>query len=202
MRIKNLALILLISQVLIACSTPEQKAETTAPPPDSTEPITSDGVAMEPVKVNMIAKSGSNLDGTATFSQEGDSIKFVLEVENAPPGEHAVHLHEKGDCSAPDATSAGSHWNPTSMDHGHLGKTNEAHLGDIGNFKVGEDGKGTIEFTTDKWSMGGGDNSIFGKAVIVHEKADDYKTQPTGDAGGRIGCGVIESTPSDPRPSL
>jgi Cu-Zn family superoxide dismutase len=141
--------------------------------------------------VTVDAKSGSTLTGKATVTEKGKEIVFKLDLEKAPPGEHAVHLHERGDCSSPDGKSAGGHWNPTNMPHGQWGHDGH-HLGDIGNFTVGADGKGTITLTTDKWSWGKGEaNDITGKAIIVHEKLDDFKTQPTGNAGGRIGCGVI-----------
>src|SRR4051812_12759695 len=137
------------------------------------------------------AKSGSKVTGKATISQKGKEITFKLDVENLPPGEHAVHLHERGDCSSPDGKSAGGHWNPTGAPHGQWGHDGH-HLGDIGNFTVGADGKGTITLTTDKWTWGDGAiTDMAGKGIIVHEKLDDFKTQPTGNAGGRIGCGAI-----------
>ncbi|ANM31793.1 hypothetical protein ABI59_22870 [Acidobacteria bacterium Mor1] len=140
----------------------------------------------------MAAKSGSSLSGKATFVPEGDQVTFTLFVEGVEPGTHAVHIHETGDCSADDGTSAGGHWNPTGSDHGEWG--GEAHhLGDLGNMEVGENGQGTLSLTTDAWSIGSGaDNDIVGKSVIVHAVADDFTTQPTGAAGGRIGCGVIQ----------
>jgi len=137
-------------------------------------------------------KSGSELTGTATFEGGAGEVAFVLEVKNAPPGAHAFHLHEVGDCSAPDGTSAGGHWNPTGVEHGRWG-AEPYHLGDIGNLEVGEDGKGSLTLTTDLWSIGTGTESdVVGRAVIVHAGVDDFTTKPTGAAGGRIGCGVIE----------
>jgi len=136
-------------------------------------------------------KSGSKLTGHAMFVQKKNLVTLELTLENAPPGLHAVHLHEKGDCSAPDATSAGPHWNPTSMAHGEWGH-NPFHHGDIGNVEVGKDGKGRTTLETELWSIGGppvGD--ILGRAIVVHAGPDDFVTQPTGNAGGRIGCGVV-----------
>lgn len=141
------------------------------------------------------AASGSNVSGTATFTQTGDGpVRMVIRVENLSPGEHAIHLHEKGDCSAPDATSAGGHWNPTDDPHGKRGD-NGFHAGDIDNLVAGEDGVATLEMEFDDWSIGGSDDSsILNKAVIIHADADDFESQPAGNAGGRIACGVIQAS--------
>jgi Cu-Zn family superoxide dismutase len=137
------------------------------------------------------ARSGSTLGGEAVFAQQGGNVVLTLTVENAPQGSLAVHLHEKGDCSAPDAMSAGPHWNPTGEMHGQWGHS-PYHRGDIGNIEVGPDGKGTLTLTTDLWNIGGDPaGDIVGRSIVVHAKTDDFKTQPTGNAGGRIGCGVI-----------
>ena len=136
--------------------------------------------------------SGSNLTGTAIFTKDGENITLSIEIQNASPGLHAVHIHESGDCSAPDGTSAGGHWNPTGVAHGKWGE-GEFHLGDIGNITVDEDGTGSIELTTDLWEIGtGSDVDVIGKGIIVHAGADDFTSQPSGAAGARIGCGVIE----------
>lgn len=142
----------------------------------------------------MEAASGSKVTGEARFSEEGEGrVRFELSVENLTPGDHAVHLHEKGDCSAEDASSAGGHWNPTMKPHGKRGNGSSYHKGDVGNMTVGNDGKGTLTLTVEGWSIGGADSTnIVGKSVIVHEKADDFTTQPTGNAGGRLSCGVIK----------
>ncbi len=136
--------------------------------------------------------SGSALAGTAVFTQNGDTITLVIEIQNVSPGLHAVHIHEKGDCSSPDGKSAGGHWNPTNVDHGKWGE-GEFHLGDIGNITVGEGGTGTIELTTNLWEMGtGSDLDVVGTGIIVHADADDFTSQPSGNAGARIGCGAVE----------
>jgi len=139
------------------------------------------------------AASGSNVSGTATFTQTADGkVKMVLAVENLTAGEHAIHLHENGDCSAADATSAGGHWNPAEDDHGKRGE-NEYHAGDIDNLTVGEDGKGNLEMVVEGWSIGDGqDSDILNKAVIIHADADDFTSQPSGAAGSRVACGVIQ----------
>ncbi len=135
--------------------------------------------------------SGSKVRGSATFTQDGATITLRVSLEHAPPGVHAVHLHEKGDCSAPDATSAGGHWNPSSHAHGEWG-TAPFHLGDVGNLVIGADGNGALLLTTELWSIGSkAANDVVGTAIIVHAAPDDFKTQPTGNAGARIGCGVV-----------
>ena len=111
------------------------------------------------------------------------------------PGEHAIHIHEKADCSSADGKSTGGHWNPTFAPHGKWGSTEGYHRGDIGNFTADAEGNATVEFSTDEWCLGCGDETknLIGKGVIVHQGEDDFVTQPTGDAGGRISCaGIIE----------
>lgn len=145
-------------------------------------------------KADMEPASGSNVRGEVNFTEENGSVRFELSVENLPPGEHAVHLHEHGDCSAEDASSAGGHWNPTMKPHGKRGEGTAYHKGDIDNMNVGENGKGTLNLTVEGWSIGGPDSTnIIGKSVIIHEKADDFTSQPSGNAGSRISCGVIKA---------
>ncbi|MFC0428267.1 superoxide dismutase family protein [Chryseobacterium scophthalmum] len=138
---------------------------------------------------NVLAKSGTETGGTAKFTQNGNEVVMDLEVTNLTPGIHAVHIHEKGDCSAPDATSAGGHWNPGNHDHGKWG-SEHFHMGDIGNLEAGTDGKAKLTFKTDKWCLDCVDESknIIGKGIIIHADKDDFMTQPTGNAGGRVGC--------------
>ena len=136
-------------------------------------------------------RSGSEMTGMAIFTETDGSVTVTVDIEKAPPGIHAAHLHEFGDCSSPDGKSAGGHWNPTTKDHGKWGE-DHFHLGDLGNIEVNEDGFGSLILTTDLWSLGNGDdNDIVGLGIIVHASEDDFTTQPTGAAGGRIGCGVV-----------
>ena len=140
----------------------------------------------------MIGSSNdSGVTGMAVFTQNDDQITLMIEIQGASPGLHAAHIHANGDCSAPDGTSAGGHWNPTGVAHGKWGE-GEFHLGDIGNITVGEDGTGHIMLTTDLWEIGtGSDVDVVGRSIIVHAGADDFTSQPSGAAGSRIGCGVI-----------
>ncbi len=144
------------------------------------------------VTLKLESKSGSEATGEATFVEKNGKVTFTANISKLTPGVHAIHIHEKADCSSPDASSAGGHWNPTFKKHGKWGDQ-EYHRGDIGNFTTDEFGNGTITFSTDEWCIGCGDatRDILGKSVIVHEKADDYVTQPTGNAGGRMACAAI-----------
>ena len=134
--------------------------------------------------------SGSEVKGQVTFTKTGDDVQVVADIENLKPGKHGFHIHEKGDCSAPDASSAGAHFNPTHQHHGGPA-TAEHHAGDLGNITADTTGRVHLEWTG-KLQLNGPD-SIIGKSVVVHEKEDDLKTDPTGNSGGRIACGVIEA---------
>jgi Cu-Zn family superoxide dismutase len=144
------------------------------------------------LKLTFETKSNSGVTGTATFTQKGDEVTLVAKLAGLKSGTHAIHIHEKADCSAADAASAGGHWNPTFKKHGKWGDA-EYHKGDIGNFSADVDGNGTIIFKTKEWCIGCGDETkdILGKGLIVHEKPDDYVTQPTGNAGARVACSAI-----------
>jgi len=138
----------------------------------------------------LAATSGSTVNGTVTFTTvAAGGVEITANIAGLSPGDHAFHIHEKGDCSAPDATSAGDHFNPNSHPHG-APESKERHAGDLGNLSAGPDGKATMKFVMKDIALDGGALSIVGKAFIVHEKHDDF-TQPAGNAGGRIACGVI-----------
>jgi Cu-Zn family superoxide dismutase len=144
-----------------------------------------------PAKATIEAKSGSTVTGTATFTELANGVKVGVDIEQAPPGTHGLHIHEKGDCSAPDAMSAGAHFNPAGNPHaGPLDKAR--HNGDFGNIEVGQDGKGHLELVDDLVTVKPGPTSVVGKSIIVHEQTDDLKSQPTGNSGARLGCGVIQ----------
>src|ERR1043165_6008175 len=136
------------------------------------------------------SRSGSQVTGTVTFTKSGDQVEVVADIQNLKPGHHGFHLHEKGDCSAPDAASAGGHFNPTHQHHG--GPTSaEHHAGDLGNIEADAFGKAHTDWKG-KLDLSG-PNSIIGKSVVVHEKEDDLKTDPAGNAGSRVACGAIEA---------
>lgn len=130
--------------------------------------------------------------GQVTFREEAQGVRVIANIEGLTPGKHGFHIHEKGDCSAADFTSAGGHFNPTNSRHGSPTDP-EHHVGDFGNLEANEQGVAKFERVFN-WLSFKGTNSIVSKAVIVHEKADDLQTQPTGNAGGRLACGVIQMT--------
>jgi Cu-Zn family superoxide dismutase len=137
------------------------------------------------VAVLQSAKDGT-VQGVITFEQAADGVKVSGAVSGLTPGGHGFHVHEFGDCSAPDFTSAGGHFNPGGQAHGAPGDA-KRHAGDLGNIEAAADGKAPVSHTDVLLKLDG----AVGRAVIVHAKADDLKTQPTGDAGGRLACGVI-----------
>lgn len=145
------------------------------------------------LKVALEPKSDSQVKGNAVFTEEDGVVTMVAVLSGLAEGEHAIHLHEKADCSAADGTSSGGHWNPTNQPHGKWGSSEGYHKGDVGNLKADANGNATITMSTDEWCIGCGDanKDIIGKAIIVHEGVDDFTTQPTGDAGGRVSCGGI-----------
>lgn len=130
--------------------------------------------------------------GTVTFTDMGDKVRIVADLSGLTPGKHGFHIHEKGDLSADDFSSAGDHFNPEG--HPHAGPDKKPrHAGDLGNIEADASGNAKKTLTVDNITVGGGgENDILGKAVILHAQADDLKSQPSGDAGGRIGGGIIE----------
>ncbi|HPS78077.1 MAG TPA: superoxide dismutase family protein [Thermoanaerobaculaceae bacterium] len=134
---------------------------------------------------------GNRVKGVVTFTQDSDRVKVVADVDGLTPGAlHGFHIHELGDCSAPDAASAGGHFNPTG--HPHAGPMEMArHGGDLGNLQADAAGRAHLELTVDGVTVHDGPTCILGRGLIVHLKGDDLKTQPTGNAGPRVACGVI-----------
>ncbi len=133
--------------------------------------------------------AGNTVTGSVTFNQSVDGVRVLADLSGLTPGEHGFHIHQWGDCSASDGKSAGGHYNPFNKPHGGPADENR-HVGDLGNIEAQSDGNAHFEMTDNIISLAG-PNSIVGRAVIVHAGRDDLKSQPTGNAGGRVACGVI-----------
>lgn len=146
------------------------------------------------VKLSLSSKSDSKVAGIAIFTEKKGKVYLVANLTGLTPGEHAIHIHEKSDCSAVDGSSAGGHWNPTFKKHGKWG-VGEYHKGDIGNFTADANGNAVVKFATEEWCIGCGDASkdILNHGLIVHKGTDDFTSQPAGNAGPRIACaGIIK----------
>ena len=134
---------------------------------------------------------GNKTFGEATFEQVGDKVHVVVYVQGLKPGqEHGLHIHEVGDCSSGDGMSTKGHFNPFGKPHSHHG-TPERHAGDLPALKAAKNGRAKVDVMLDVISVGPGPASVIGRGLIVHADPDDFKTQPTGNAGARIACGVI-----------
>ena len=132
--------------------------------------------------------------GTASFTSTEGGVNVKLEVANLPPGKHGMHIHAAGKCEAPEFKTAGGHFNPAARKHG-LRNPEGAHAGDMANLIVGEDGKGSATVTAKGATLTEGQGSLFGPdgtSIVIHEGPDDERTDPAGNSGARIACGVIE----------
>jgi superoxide dismutase, Cu-Zn family len=178
---------------------PAEPAATSAPvagvgdstpttPPDTAAAM----AAVSGASVQLAATQGNSVTGSISVAPMGDGVHLTGSIQGLKAnGEFGFHIHEKGDCSAPDASSAGAHFNPTNAEHGNP-QGDAHHGGDLQNAKSDASGTAQVNAHVSGLTLGdGGAADVVGKAVVVHEKADDYKTQPSGDSGARVSCGVI-----------
>ena len=193
-KLQTTALALLLITAF-GCKQAKKEAEKTTEEVEETVEQVAEKMDPEVITFSMEPKSDSNVSGEVVFTQDEGQVIMRATFLGLDEGEHAIHLHEKADCSSADGTSTGGHWNPTYEQHGKWGSEDGYHKGDIGNFTADADGNATVEFRTDEWCIGCGDDTkdILGKAVIVHQGVDDYTSQPSGAAGARIACtGIIQ----------
>jgi len=150
------------------------------------------GMAKNNVKIAMKDPSGKTI-GWAMIRAAGTGVRVKLTLEHMSPGEHAVHFHSVAKCEGPDFKSAGPHFNPDGKQHG-LQNPDGHHAGDMDNFTVGANGKADVELFNKDVNLGDDSHSLFsngGTAIVVHAKADDMRTDPSGNSGDRVACGVI-----------
>lgn len=182
---KKIILILTMVGLVAGCSSKE-KTEGTLKAVNGQKKITA--------TANFINSEGKDI-GTANLTEEENGVKISLKLHDLKSGEQAIHIHEVGVCEKPTFESAGAHFNPTHKQHGYQNPKG-FHLGDLPNLQVDQDGTVDVSFTTKAFSLKTGvANSLFdtnGSAFVIHEKADDYKTDPSGNSGTRIACGVIQ----------
>lgn len=200
--------VLLIAFLIAACDNSRytnKEIETNQPEGDTTATSSGDNPSAselyprtnsegDPTAYVVLNTANAEMSAAATFTtMEDNKVNFRLDVENFPPGDLAVHIHENGDCGAADYSSAGGHWNPSGENHGKRGVP-PFHNGDIANITVGDDGRGTLNMVVEGWSIGGDEqeSNILNRAIIVHSGPDDFTSQPSGNAGSRIACGVIQ----------
>jgi superoxide dismutase, Cu-Zn family len=152
------------------------------------------GVAAAPTVKNVTLKNAKGETvGTAAIASLQNGVKINLDVQGLPPGPHAIHFHENGTCQTPSFETAGGHFAPHRKQHG-FDSGGGPHAGDMSNFFVADNGSAKVEMVNTAVNFGKGSDSLLktgGTALIIHEKGDDYKTQPAGDAGGRLACGEI-----------
>ncbi|MDQ6843552.1 MAG: superoxide dismutase family protein [Bacteroidota bacterium] len=194
-----LTICILCSLSLIACNNGSSANTETKSDSSSAAMETKNTMTADPMKEHAVADvtgvfPDTTVTGTVQFdAQPGGKVKMKLDLSIPKKANKlvAVHIHEKGDC-ADMGKAAGGHWNPTNAQHGKWGSSS-FHSGDIGNVTLDANGKGSMEMETDLWSLGGdAKTNILGKSIIVHGGVDDFTSQPSGNAGTRIGCGIIK----------
>lgn len=196
---KTAGFFLIASLAVMSCNSGNSSSDAaTTPGSDTVSAVGKTSPEPSPTKDHAVADlkavTDTTLSGTADFTAEPNGkvkMKLELTVPQKANKSVAVHIHADGNCGDM-GKMAGGHWNPTDMQHGKWGSSS-FHSGDIGNVSLDMNGKGSMELETDLWSLGGdAKTDILGKAIIVHGGEDDFVSQPSGNAGSRIGCGVIQ----------
>lgn len=178
--------------LLLVVSCGSEPSSTPSPVPSAPEPDQTMSVGF--VKAIMQPLGESGVTGIVSFSVTPRGVRVEVDLKGLAPGNHGFHIHEIGDCSSPDGKSAGGHFNPADVPHAGP-EAEAAHAGDLGNLEAGENGQARITIMSSRVTLGdGAPTDIMGRAVIVHADPDDLESQPTGAAGGRVACGVIESS--------
>jgi len=158
----------------------------------STRSSTAAAAAGPSASASLKPTQGNTVSGSIAFHEmAGGRVHVVADISGLKPGKHGFHIHEKGDCSAPDATSAGGHFNPDAKPHAGPDSP-EHHAGDFGNIEADASGKAHFETTVNFITVSDGPKSVKGRSVVVHLGVDDLKTQPSGNSGARVACGVVQ----------
>ena len=188
---KNLILSMTIIFTITACKSEVKKTMDT--PTETSKSDEKKEIKQETrtLYIDLNQKNDSGVIAKVKFEETSGVVLMTVSARGLSEGTHAIHIHEKSDCSSEDGKSAGGHWNPTAKPHGKWGSEKGYHKGDIGNFEVKSSDEDTIiEFKSDEWCIGCGDpnKDILGKGVIVHQGEDDFTSQPSGAAGSRVSC--------------
>lgn len=190
MKLVHLAITVLLGSAILSC---QQQQETIDIPEVQAKADVLEAVAV------LHPSNNSGVTGQVVFTKVGDAVQVVVSVSGLTPGDHGFHIHEFGDCSADDGTSAGGHYNPENMQH--AGPTDDTrHVGDLGNITADENGVANKMYIDSGIALNG-EHSIIGRGVIVHADKDDLTSQPTGAAGARVACGTIGISKPEVKPS-
>lgn len=195
--IHGAAVVLLATAACSAQESAEAPSDATTNASDTgnatTESANTSAVTAAPAATAEIRDPAGTVVGSATATVEADGLHVLVEAKGLPQGAHGAHVHTAGLCEGPKFESAGPHWNPTSRQHGR-DNPEGAHLGDLPNLEIGADGTGRVEFTVPGGAVSGGTNALLdadGASIVIHAKADDYKTDPSGNSGDRVACGIF-----------
>jgi superoxide dismutase, Cu-Zn family len=172
-RVSSIGLLFLFAGLIALAQTPAPKSA-----------ASSKGISV------LHATAGNKVTGTVTFTPVADGVQVHADIAGLTPGKHGFHIHEFGDCTAADGSSAGAHFNPSNQPHAGPDAV-ARHEGDMGNVEADASGKAKLDYVDHQISLSDDAKSAIGRSVVVHAKPDDLKTQPSGDSGARIACGVI-----------